>query len=69
MRIRRRWSVEPAVSYQGTVPLIAVELGSQDTIFIPATMATHLADALIDAVEDGTTTDYSNKTNSKLYPT
>lgn len=63
-RIRRRWSVTPALAARKPVPLIAVKLTGLDTIHIPPQMAIHLANALIDAVETGEATTYDYKRNS-----
>lgn len=58
-RIRGSWAVTPATRHDGAGALIAVRLGTLEC-YIPETMATHLADALIDCVETGTPYEHHN---------
>lgn len=54
-KIQGNWSVQPALSANGNMPMIALRLGNFET-FIPNGMAIAIADALVDAMENNTST-------------
>ena len=55
-KVQSNWAVQPALSANGNMPMIAVRLGPNFETFISNGMAIALADALVDAMENNTST-------------
>lgn len=64
-KIKRTWTVAPALAANGTPCLVYVRLGN-DEYYMPHGMAVALSNALADAIETGETTNWKQSKTGRV---